>query len=358
MTPSPPFTWQLDDGGYTLELRRDARPGPAPGAGPAILLVSRSADAEFDLLGKRLSAAGLPVARLDAETITRTGLVIDLDRRAVLVAGSWITPTVTWLRHFSRRAMPNSDDRLRAAFAADSWEALAGQLGVVSASTIRSAGPGLLAQLNLARSLGIAVPRTVVTTDLGPVRDLLASPTVVIKALHEHFVEVTPGQLSGVFAEIVSRDALGPGQVPPVVVQEYVRHDTEFRVYCLRDQIVAAYSITKADPADPWTNPGRVGASLVDSPPRLADAVRSLAAAMSIDFGAFDFLMAGGTPVFLEVNLAGDWRWLESKAGASPVTDASARLLASLHREAATTPLPGRVDPVTFLTGKVSRSSP
>jgi hypothetical protein len=321
-----------------------------------VLLVSRAADRELDLVGRLLGAAGVPVVRLDAETAARCHLVVDLHRAAVRVDGRWITPTVTWVRHFSARAMPASRGAARRIFAGQSWQELAGQLGAVSAVPLTSRGPGLLDQLAAARSHGIAVPRTVVTTDLDAAHHLLGSSQVVIKALHQHFAEARPGLLTGIFPEITGRDTLAGHQAgggPPVVVQEYVDHDLEVRAYYAGGQ-VTAFAVGKAGPAQPWLQPEQVTAAQIEPPPAIAIAVRSLAAAMSLEYGAFDFLSAKGVPVFLEVSPSGDWRWLEKKAGSAPVTTAVTRMLAELHRSALGTTRPGRqagIDPVRLLTG-------
>ncbi len=314
-------------------------------------MVSRAADAECDAVARRLGSVRVPVARLDAESAAARGLAIDLERRAVRLGGRWITPTVTWVRHFSVRAMPRKRGAVHQAFAADSWRAVVDQVSTVSATAITPAGSGLLEQLALARARGIAIPRTVVVTDPAAARDLLDSPRVVIKALHQHFVEARRGLLSGVFPEVGERAELGHASLPPVVVQEYVEHDAEIRAYYVAGEIAAAVEITKSGPAQPWLDPHHVLAAQVDPHPALADAVRSLAAAMATDYAAFDFLIAAGTPVFLEANLTGDWRWLEAKLRAEPVTAAVARMLTESHRRAAAR-VPGRgLDLIAFLSG-------
>jgi hypothetical protein len=333
-----------------------ARPqtaGTQSGPVPAVLLVSRAADREFDLVARQLSAAGLPVERLDAETVAETSLVIDVSRSAVQVRGRWITPSVTWFRHFSARAVP-PDGRGAAAqiFAGQSWQALAEQLGTVAGMHLASRRPGTLEQLATARRCGVAVPRTVVTTDPASASRLLTGPRLVIKAVHQHFVEATPGLLTGVFPEIIDAAELairdyGSGE-PPVLVQDYVEHDLEIRAYYVGGQIVT-FAVGKAYPAQLWLHPEEVTAREIEPPAAVAAAVHALAAAMSLEYGAFDFVSAAGVPVFLEVNVGGDWCWLEAKASKSQVTAAVCALLAELHhrtRESA-----DQVDPVSFLAG-------
>lgn len=322
-----------------------------------MLLVSRAGDAELGLVSRRLEKAGISVARLDAEAAASAGLIVDSSRRLIRIDGRWVSPTVTWLRHFSHRAMPQGRSTLRRAYAADSWQALADQLDVLSASVITHRDPGLLAQLASARGCGVAVPATIVTTNPAEAAALLPGSKFVIKALHRHFVEARPGLLHGIFPEIITREDLRRVPAgPPVVVQEHIDHEAEIRVYHVHGRIAAAFAITKSDAAEPWLHPELVKARQIDPADSVAAAASAVAAALSIDYGAIDFLISGGVPVFLEVNLAGDWRWLEVKVRSAPVTAAVTELLRSKHAQIAG---PARVRPakvglVTFLARGVA----
>ena len=181
---------------------------------------------------------------------------------------------------------------------------------------------------------------------------------MIVKALHQHFVEAAPGWLTGVFPVVVPRADLGhwsePG--PPVIVQEFVEHEAELRVYDVNGQL-HGFEIIKEAPADPWLSGARVQARLVRLPPAVATAARVLASAFGLRYGAFDFLVRAGSPVFLEVNPDGDWRWAEIRSGSSPVTAAVARMLCDLHREQLPAagsrggPDPGSFSLLAFLAG-------
>jgi hypothetical protein len=341
-----------------LNLRAEQSGPTASGASadasrPAVLLVSRAADSELGLVRRRLESADISVARLDAENAASAGLIVDSRRRLVRINGRWISPTVTWLRHFSHRAMPQSRSLLRRAYAADSWQALADQLDVLSAMVIGNRELGLLAQLATARDCGVAVPATIVTTNPAQAAALLPGSRLVIKALHRHFVEARPGLLHGIFPEVIDRrDLRRVPAGPPVVVQEHIDHDAEVRVYHVNGRIAAAFAITKSGAAEPWLHPERVKARLIDPPDTLAAAASAVAAAMTINYGAMDFLITGGVPVFLEVNLAGDWRWLETKVRKAPVTAAVAAMLRFKHEQITgeATARSAGVSPVTFLS--------
>ncbi|MEV5704097.1 hypothetical protein [Actinoallomurus sp. NPDC052274] len=309
----------------------DVRPRPVP----CVLLLSRSCDADLDAVQGLLAGAGVRALRLNSDELSAAALVVDTDGGAACVRGRWIVPTVTWTRHFAVRAIEDGGDPAHRVFLQESWQAAAEQLAAISPTSIGPYGPGPLSQLRLARRHEVAVPRTMLTTDPSRARDAFTCRRLVVKAVHRHFVEAAPGRLSGIFPTIVERTAL-PGRPcpgPPVLVQEYVEHEAEWRVYYVAGQ-VHGFEVGKESPADPWTAADRVEIRSAEPPAAVLSATTRLAAAMSLRYGAFDFLLRDGVPVFLEANPDGDWRWAEERAGVTAVTTAVTRMLTGLHREA------------------------
>lgn len=365
-------------GRHGAEQRGTGQRGTAAAGAPVpcIVLLSRSCDAELTAVTGLLGKAGIRVARINADELESAGLLIDPGRRAFLRDGRWLAPTVVWKRHFAARAIEGSAGPAYDMFLRDSWRATAGQLAAVSPVAIGMRSPGRLEQLLAAQERQIAIPRTVVTTDPAAAADLLgaelagadlpgADPCgtgrrVLIKAVDEHFVEASPGRLSGVFPVVVSRGEPRSGlpvpglAVPglpapglPVMVQEYVEHDAELRVYYV-DGRVLGFEVGKETAADPWLAPGRVTARHADLPRAVVVAVRALAEDFCLRYGAFDFLVRAGTPVFLEVNTDGDWLWAERRARTTTVTAAVARMLCDLHRRHRPSPAPENGGADTF----------
>lgn len=347
-------------GGGTATAQQSPAGGTATTAQPCVLLVSRAADRELRSVEVLLSKIGIPAARINAETASSAGFLADLDSRTIQLHGHQIRPTVTWVRHFSARAISDRRGAVHQRFLRDSWQAAVVQLAAVSGVLIAAEGPGLMTQLALAAANGIKIPRTVVTTDPVLAKDRLTGTRVVIKALHQHFVEARPGLLSGVFPDLADRSLLRPAPGParpPVVVQEYVEHDLELRTYYVHGEILG-FAVAKDTAADPWLHAERVRVREAEIPAAVLAATRLLAAAMSIEYGAFDFLVKDGAPIFLEANLAGDWCWLEALTGTTPVTMAVVRMLRDLHLRAAGESRPAGDHPrkaielTTFLAGR------
>ena len=369
-----PFARQLSSAGYVLDVRPEPGQQERPaGRGLAraepvscVLLLSRSCDAELDAVGRLLGRVGVTVARLNSDELASVDMIIDPGRRAIRLDGAWLAPTLTWNRHFSVQAIPGAGSPARDLFRRESWQAVASQLAVLAEVSIGVRRAGLLEQQSLARRHRITVPRTIVTTDPQRARELLGTRRVVIKAVDQHFVEASPGRLSGVFPVIAGhQESLSaPGaRDGPVIVQEYVEHDSELRVYYV-DGEVLGFEVRKEAPADLWLAADRVEVRRVDVPGPVESAASLLAADLELCLGAFDFLLRDGIPVFLEVNPHGDWRWAEQKSGTDLVTTAVARTLCRLHASARARRPPARgrradyLDLIRFLSSGSRHPSP
>jgi hypothetical protein len=339
------FTGQLTTPRYVLDARRaPVIPGAWPGDGhPAsgVLLLSRAYDAELDAISALLARANVPSVRIDADRLDATEVVVEPGSGHVVLNGCRIAPTVTWIRHFTPTAIARTGHPVTDQFTRESWSATASQLAELSAVTITADRPGILTQQRLAAQHGVPVPRTVLTNDLGAAARLIGSRRLIIKAAHQHFVEAEPGLLSGVFPTVVRREELSGlvRQGSPLIVQEYIEHDTELRVYYVDGQL-HGFDVGKTAPADPWLATDRVTARPIALPDTVARAANLLAQAMSLRFAAFDFLLRDQTATFLEVNPDGDWRWLETKAAQYPVTWAAGRMLSRLHHGTCARPAP------------------
>ncbi|MEV0581332.1 hypothetical protein [Nonomuraea sp. NPDC050310] len=335
----PPLECQLGDPSRVIDLRpRFDNVGADTPAVPCPVFLARERDPEVDALRAGLWRLGIPSLRAGLDTPV---LVDDEGLRC-----DGMRPTVVWLRHLSPRAAPEHPATAVRRYRSDAWRALLGQLALCAGAPVLGTGPGLLHQLATARDLGIRVPRTLVTTHPATDVDRLRSARVVAKALDSHAVEAAPGLLAAAFARIAPRDEVRawPRQAP-LVLQEYVPHSTELRVYHLRGEL-HAFRVVKDSPEALWLAEETVEVTACPVPPPVATATRRLAEALGLTYAAFDFLLDGSRePVFLEANVTGDWRWFEHRAGTRAVTRAAVAMLARLHQAAGGT----RVRPLSLL---------
>ncbi|MFC4530902.1 ATP-grasp domain-containing protein [Sphaerisporangium dianthi] len=330
----PPVTVDLRSSHGTVSWS-PPKPDGALTATPCVVLADRAGCGEFAVLQTMLRRLGVPSVRIDAEGVTALDLSLRVGDRALTLDGRRIAPTVVWARHFSPRAMPGAADPALTMVRADSWAALARQLASLAPSNLPMSGPGHLEQLAGAARAGVRVPETTVTTDPAAAATRMAGRRFVVKVVDEHFVETAPGLLVGVFPQIAHREELTrrPALDFPVMVQEYVEHDSELRVYYV-DGAVHAYAVAKPSPDSPWRDGAEVPVTTAAVPAAAAEAVRRLAELWGLAYGAFDLLLRGTEVVFLEVNVDGDWRWFESRAGGTAVSAAAALMIRKRHLDA------------------------
>lgn len=328
-------------------------------ARPELVILTRQADCEADVLSLRLAKRDIPVLRLDVEDLTREAayeVCLGPGPPAALsVAGRRCGERpLLWTRHLDFPALTvapqagsagaGADRRLATDFTRMCWQqALVALTRAPGVRCINS--PDVmtrldrLTQLTLAGSIGLRVPKTLVTNDPAPLAEFAASCPhgVIAKTVADHFVEVEPGRLLGVFPR-----RLAPGQAAsadgalslmPAMYQEYLPARTELRVNVVGAE-VTVFRVTKSDPRDLWDQPNTVGVEQVPTEAGLARTCLQLMRVFGLDVGAIDFLETDGGLVFLEVNTTGDWLYFEQQAGSAAVTDAVERFLLTLLRGA------------------------
>ncbi|MBT2478887.1 hypothetical protein J7E94_11655 [Streptomyces sp. ISL-94] len=267
-----------------------------------------------------------PTLLIRQDEIPSTPMALDVDTGLLDVAGQRVRPAVVWVRHGSACALlaqarpAGSVTPLQA----ESWSGFLRQVAAAAAAALPGGtvvGPG---QLVDARRLGVRTPRTVVTNDVPAGAREVGAPVLVVKTPDFRLFEPQPLNWPACLPAVVGREEVaqsaagaggGPAGGRPVVVQEYVAHSRELRVYHL-DGGICAFEVRKPDPSSPLTDPDSVTVTRVDCPGPAAEAVRTLCAAWDLRYGAFDLLVSDtGEPVFLEANPDGDWLWFERKAG-------------------------------------------
>lgn len=337
-----PLLWQLRDPARVIDLRPAAPPTPllmtATRPGPELacpVFLGRADDPEASTVQAALRALGVASLRVPAENAD-IGLRLTADGICFQAGEHAVTATVLWVRHFSARAVRLPASSARNLFRSDSWRALVGQLSSQAGTAVLGTGPGLLAQLATAREAGIRVPATVVTTRPAADAGRIPASRIVVKALDSHAVEASPGVLAGVFAQVVTQETAARWQDSggvPVVLQEYVAHESEWRVYFLRGK-VHSFEVSKDSPEAPWLGPRPVRVVERRGPAAVTAAARAMAAGLATSYAAFDFLLSEGEAVLLEANPDGDWRWFEARAASRSVTMSATGMVARLHRGA------------------------
>ena len=189
-------------------------------------------------------------------------------------------------------------------------------------------------QLAVAAELGLPIPRTLITNDPGEARRFAeerGAEQVVYKtflATEEHWREtriLRPEELA----------LLDRVRLAPVIFQELVPAEADIRVTVVGDRLFAtAISAAPGGYALDYRM-DLAGASFVptDLSPGIADGLRALMRRLGLLYGAIDLRRtADGGYVFLEINPAGEWLFVEERSE-QPITDAVAEFLIELDGE-------------------------
>lgn len=316
-----------------------------------MVFFTRAADAEVSELERLLTLLGVPALRIDADDLE--SIQVEPTAPATIrIGGRSVRPTASWTRRFWPSAMAPARTPVDVLHR-DSWLALAAQLARSAPAALPGPRLGLLEQLTRAAASGVGVPATIVGTDLAGAADRLPGDRLVVKVLDAHFVESAPGTLHGFLPCVLPRAeiaGLATTSRIPLVVQEYVRHTAEYRVYAMRGELIT-FEVRKPAPDAIWRDPDTVAVRAVAAPADVAAAVTGLAGRWRLGYGAFDVLATDGGAVFLEVNADGDWRWYEAKAGVRTVSRALALMLRDLHTACGGTVTRAGLDLLTVMAG-------
>ncbi len=193
-------------------------------------------------------------------------------------------------------------------------------------------------QLELASGLGLAVPRTLTTNDPEAVRAFWATcdGRVVGKMLTSFAIYDEDGREQVMFtsqvtaAELEHLDQLA---LSPMTFQEQIDKAVELRVTVIGERVFAA-AVDSQALARARVDWRKEGARLIDAwtpytlPADTSAALLALAARLGLSYGAADFIVTpAGRHVFLEINPAGEWFWLDNVFGAHALSTAIAETL-------------------------------
>lgn len=191
-------------------------------------------------------------------------------------------------------------------------------------------------QIQLARELGLRVPRTVITNDPARAREFsrAVGGRLLSKAMKEQgytdeskafFIfsrKVDPEE----FEQHADQVALCPSLFQEYIEKQYELRITIFgdRVFCCR---IDSQSVEGAQTDWRRVDPSRVPHHIVPLDEGIEAALKQMMKQYGLRYGAFDMIVTpDGDHVFLELNPNGQWLWIELMTGAA-MTDAMTHLL-------------------------------
>lgn len=193
------------------------------------------------------------------------------------------------------------------------------------------------AQLYMARQVGLDIPPTLITNDAAEVRRFAGQSNhqIVYKA-HSQTFNLEPGKV--LYTGIVSDDEirnLDLIEISPGIFQKYVSKAYEVRATVVGSRIFAGKidSQANAESAIDWRRrPYDIEETPIRLPANVESKILALMRAFDLYFGALDLIVTpDGDHVFLEVNPAGQYLWVEA-ATKLPITAALAEELSTACR--------------------------
>jgi glutathione synthase/RimK-type ligase-like ATP-grasp enzyme len=308
-----------------------------------VLVVSTTLDLSTDAVVRILGERGVECTRLNTETFPfESGLSLQLGRgtsndyceiafrRPESAQLLPISITSIWFR---RVRVPERDPQMsvgvydfcvREARSTLLGGLLAQRCPVMSPPANVWSAEHKVFQLQVAQSVGLTIPRTVVTNDPRTVADTFISfdRQMIAKPARTGYVDYGDEQYAIYTNQILQEhlEHLDSARWSPVIYQPLVTKACDVRVTYVAGELFVAEidSQTDRSASIDWrrtTNPDLPHRRGV-LPQTLCTKVEQFMARLGLVFGALDFIKTpSGEYLFLEVNPNGQWLWLEERLG-------------------------------------------
>lgn len=294
-----------------------------------VVVAAPRSDPHGDRVSRALRSEGAGVVRLTATDFINSamewrvggGLVLDVD------GSRWCIDdrTTVWWRRPGIAEPPNMDQSEQQ-FVADEIAVLL--TGILEAVGVRwvdrpwvmSRARLKVLQLAVAARLGVQVPDTLVAGSLLAARRFAHSGPFVAKA-------ASSGTGIAPFVELVPPEELVRVQACPTLLQRHVKAEEDVRIVTIGD-VCFAWSKDRVSSADvDWRaeDPAGAGFVVLDDDPSDGQA-NMIAAELGLSFSVQDWLVTSEGPVFLEVNVQGQWLFLRD-AGSIVVPPLASHLI-------------------------------
>ena len=301
----------------------------------AVLLVTETADLAADLLVLAARQRHIPLIRFNQDTFPHDSRIVwrptgparfEAGGYALSsddIAGAWFRRPP---RHRPSNATEDFTQRESAAFLAGVWQTA--PWFWINPPTATTRAEYKLLQLRHASALGLAIPETLVTNSATEARRFAATGPTIAKTLAGGRVTIG-GADHAVFTTAITPEDLGPDaaiQACPAIFQTRIDTLFDLRVTVIGDRVFPARidlaGRTAADVDWRRAPPARLTYQHHALPPDIERACIELVATLHLIYGALDFAVTRlGELIFLELNPAGQWGWIERALGL-PITAA------------------------------------
>ena len=277
---------------------------------PLVILTNERDFAADDVIW-RLKEKGVEILRLNIESCHRSSVPVwEIDNTGA--------PTVVWWRQFETEELPEDlpaiDDLLVSRAQWRTWISMFSTPNAIWVNDIWAArrAENKIEQLRVANAIGFHVPRTIVTNDQNAARAFREDVgDAVVKSLASAYFAFS--DQSFVFTEMVDDVVLDEANLwssSPVIVQESLIGSLDARIVAFGGRAYGALCTGKGSDwrkipfeQDLWRS--------WDVPVGVSNRCHAYLKRFGLEYGAFDFMIRGDEPYFLEANQAGEWLFLD-----------------------------------------------
>ncbi len=190
-----------------------------------------------------------------------------------------------------------------------------------------------IAQLLHAAQIGLAIPETCISNDRETVLEFVSqNRPALYKAFNFHHWKLENGGEKRAYAQLISPDKLPSAalmRANPGIFQQFIRKVADVRTVCMGH---SHFSLKLTGQGNIDWRRDSVAGQLQAEPYQLPKPIHDLCLKMMRHFGiaiaAFDFALdAEGRLVFLELNEAGQFLWMEETCADLPILDAFSEFL-------------------------------
>lgn len=185
-------------------------------------------------------------------------------------------------------------------------------------------------QLQLAQSVGFEIPPTLITNNPEEARAFVDEHGPE-STVYKSFAATEQAWRETRVLEAAEVEQLDSVRFAPVIFQEYIPADVDLRITVMGEQLFAAaiHSQETDYPIDYRMRMDEARVEPFDLPTGILEKIRAYMFNLGLVYGAIDMrLTPDGEFVFLEINPAGQWLFIEHRTG-QPMTETFASLLAS-----------------------------
>jgi hypothetical protein len=183
-----------------------------------------------------------------------------------------------------------------------------------------------LVQLEVAKALGISVPKSIVASSGDRAVDELGS-RFVVKPLSLGYFQKDTGPMAVYTNEVLSDEAKSLNfSEAPFIAQEFIEAEHHYRVVTVLDKSWVGKLSAAGRPVD-WRQQEQAHHEWeAASDDKCAEMAIRLSAAFGLGYSSQDWLVRGTQRFFIDLNPAGQWLFLPDEIS-EPVTESIARFL-------------------------------